>query len=684
MDQSMEGGPQRSGSVKRAREKAAAEERIRREAYEKEYQSQPPPLHVRRQRPENLETRRREQMPSANAMSRGQPGYGPRTAMITPQPQKQQQQHQANQQWPLPQAAQLQMHEQRRQQQQQHQFQPHMGRQQAPGRPMMNQQQVHPSMRQAPFVQEQSGQIINGHHGSQSREAESYLDASSSMSNMSNMATPGTDISGTSRESEASSTGTIPEFPAPMPATMKPSGLGPPPSARRGPPGLYSGNLAVTPITEETARVQAFDPTTSYLADKTPEESGRREQSPTFFDAGMSDDDDAHIEQGIVRSASMGRRRKPTMVSHQNRNSDKTQEGGVLGKTRALMGAGLIAGAGANSPVASKSQLAQAIQAGQQKEQPPPIPTIVHPAYRGKEKPQWPTFGGEDSPIENKELDLMSSDSGSTLATPTPGEHEMKKLAPVAVAAGARHLTPSPGAQSFRNSGLGPGKEKDGLTALGEIQYNRHSAIRRPPKLNLNAVRDAEARGSLTSLPDLIRRATKLASMMNEGKRPASRLNNLNDFPMEHSEKGSLGSYHSPSFPLLAVLEANLLPSTEYTSLRSQRHACRLPPTRSKRHTSRDTSGRSLAGIRLKHQRSSHTTWRRTPKTEAEMLRNAALVLRPLSHNPPLHHSSSRRRAPQTHSPQIQRPQSARRRRNGHRNLSTRRRVFEWRDERAG
>lgn len=415
---------------------------------------------------------------------------------------------------------------------------------------MMHQQQAHPSMRQAPFVQEQSGQIINGHpdQGSRSREAESYLDANSSTSNVSNMATPGTDISGTSHESQASSTGTIPDFPAPMPAVVKPSALGPPPSARRGPPSLYSANLAVTPITEETPRAPAFDPTTSYLADKTPDESGRREQSPTFFDAGASDDDDAHIEQGIVRSASMGRRRKPTMVSHQNRNSDKTQEGGVLGKTRALMGAGLIAGAGTNSPAASKTQLAQAIQAGQQKEQPPPIPTIVHPAYREKEKPQWPTFGGDDSPTENKELDLMSSDSGSTLATPTPGEHEMKQLAPVAVAARARHLSPSPGPQPFGNSGLGPGKEKDGLTALGEIQYNRHSAIRRPPKLNLNAVRDAEARGSLTSLPDLIRRATKLASMMNEGKRPASRLNGLNDFPMENSEKGSLGSYHPWSF----------------------------------------------------------------------------------------------------------------------------------------
>ncbi|KAI8951833.1 hypothetical protein F4801DRAFT_266537 [Xylaria longipes] len=56
--------------------------------------------------------------------------------------------------------------------------------------------------------------------------------------------------------------------------------------------------------------------------------------------------------------------------------------------------------------------------------------------------------------------------------------------------------------------------------------------LRRPPRLDIDAVRAAEARGSLTSLPDLIRRATRLASLMDRGRRPASRLNDL-DFPEE-------------------------------------------------------------------------------------------------------------------------------------------------------
>lgn len=49
------------------------------------------------------------------------------------------------------------------------------------------------------------------------------------------------------------------------------------------------------------------------------------------------------------------------------------------------------------------------------------------------------------------------------------------------------------------------------------------AGMRRPPKLDIDAVRDAEARGSLTSLPELIRRATQLAANLDRGK-TASRL----------------------------------------------------------------------------------------------------------------------------------------------------------------
>ncbi|KAL4906881.1 hypothetical protein BDW74DRAFT_129283 [Aspergillus multicolor] len=77
---------------------------------------------------------------------------------------------------------------------------------------------------------------------------------------------------------------------------------------------------------------------------------------------------------------------------------------------------------------------------------------------------------------------------------------------------------------------------------------------RRPPRLNINAVRDAEARGSLTSLSDLIKRATKLATNLEHG-RTASRNDLLNGggsrHPFGDPERGSikdiLASFPNPA-----------------------------------------------------------------------------------------------------------------------------------------
>lgn len=67
---------------------------------------------------------------------------------------------------------------------------------------------------------------------------------------------------------------------------------------------------------------------------------------------------------------------------------------------------------------------------------------------------------------------------------------------------------------------------------------DRNSTMRRGLRIDMDAVREAESRGSLTSLPDLIRRATKLAAMIDNGKRPTSRMDNLNDFFGEKQANG--------------------------------------------------------------------------------------------------------------------------------------------------
>ncbi|KAI2675864.1 hypothetical protein CBS147355_6045 [Penicillium roqueforti] len=83
------------------------------------------------------------------------------------------------------------------------------------------------------------------------------------------------------------------------------------------------------------------------------------------------------------------------------------------------------------------------------------------------------------------------------------------------------------------------------LEAFGQLpnaaptMSDKRPGGRKPPALNMHALRDAEARGSLSSLSDLIRRATKLASNLDHG-RTASRANLAGD------EAGFKGMGHRP------------------------------------------------------------------------------------------------------------------------------------------
>ncbi|RMZ91284.1 hypothetical protein DV736_g1498, partial [Chaetothyriales sp. CBS 134916] len=80
---------------------------------------------------------------------------------------------------------------------------------------------------------------------------------------------------------------------------------------------------------------------------------------------------------------------------------------------------------------------------------------------------------------------------------------------------------------------LGLGIDKPGMSSKVPV-------TRRPPRLNIDAVRDLEARGSTTSLTDLIKRATRLAANLDRGK-TASRVGMLDAF----SSKERIGQYES-------------------------------------------------------------------------------------------------------------------------------------------
>ncbi|RVX73058.1 hypothetical protein B0A52_02184 [Exophiala mesophila] len=85
------------------------------------------------------------------------------------------------------------------------------------------------------------------------------------------------------------------------------------------------------------------------------------------------------------------------------------------------------------------------------------------------------------------------------------------------------------------------GKSTNALLGLGIEQPSMSNKIppnRRPPKLDIDAVREAENRGSTTSLSDLIKRATRLAANLDKG-RTASRLGMLDMFGSQEKLNGN-------------------------------------------------------------------------------------------------------------------------------------------------
>ena len=281
-----------------------------------------------------------------------------------------------------------------------------------------------------------------------------------------------------------SSLGSVPDFPEPnqTSATNRRSvnlgpprasaNLGPPPSSRRGVSSFYSRASFVSPIPEESLNSRSHGSYASSAAMPDSWPGGSGPGSPSFYDDGATErsqdyvEDDFHDESKLVRSASIGKRGKPSLITTKSFQMEPDHR---------------------------------------------PAPSPVQPF---------------DSGTGYVDASTSSSNTLPMAKTPTPGQNARHSLSPDAIlgafaAASATNLTdshvpaPSPSPQP----------------------WNRLSAIRRPPKLDIDAVRKAEERGSMTSLPDLIRRATRLATMIDHGKRPGSRFDNLNDF---FDEKGQM------------------------------------------------------------------------------------------------------------------------------------------------
>lgn len=308
------------------------------------------------------------------------------------------------------------------------------------------------------------------------------------------MATTPVTVSSSSRLT-SSSVGTIPDFPTPANAPAIPArksfNLGPPPSSRRGASSFYSAASFVSPIPEESPRSRSHGSYASSAAmpdawrPVSPMRSPRSPQSPgnpdAFYDESITDKsrDSNYDDYGDERFG----------------DESKLVRSASLGKKAK---AALV-----DNKVSTSNQAVP---------RPSPVPAQSFDSGTGY-------------------LDVSTS-SSTTLPTARP--------TPVTTPAAAHNPTLERdgilGAAAVA-AAASPSDPED-LSNAGQSsrQFNRLSAIRRPPKLDIDAVRTAEARGSLTSLPDLIRRATRLAAMIEGGKRPASRFEDFSEFL---TEKGS-------------------------------------------------------------------------------------------------------------------------------------------------
>lgn len=277
----------------------------------------------------------------------------------------------------------------------------------------------------------------------------------------------------TSVPSESDSPGNgIPDFP--LPSSQYQPGRrsinpGPPPAARRGLSSYYSQFSGVSPIPEETSETRGS--VNSYassnaIPSRMPafylEETPSDDEDGSAVDFDWRHEGERHDESQLVRKASLGQRRKPSLTTIKSGDVLRTVEPSRPAPRGASQAASIVDGQSILLD-ASSSDKSRGLNGSADNS--PELPRSQFQAYDPRVEEvlggleRGGTFDGESADVRRSRLGTLSDRVGA----------------------------------------------------------------RRPPSLNVKAVRDAEARGSLTSLPDLIKRATRLASNLDRG-RTASRL----------------------------------------------------------------------------------------------------------------------------------------------------------------
>ena len=327
-----------------------------------------------------------------------------------------------------------------------------------------------------------------------------------------------------------STTGSIPDFPStpslpvlPVPTFQPPPrrNLGPPPSARKGGSSYYSQISFVPPIPEEMSDAHSSYASSHVIpeswGDGPPEyymgpgiEEEEEDLSPVTNSGRASSAGDHDDASGLVRKGSQGRPRLTSLetlesgdesdmgdrrtreLDWQARQDERWRSGGPGGLSSDPIGRHNFRNQGRlHNPYSGYESDATFLDSPRSS-----MPAPIQPSYQSFGTPDT-----HDSPIDPRVGEILGHlEKGGALASSGTASPE-------------------------------PASEK---------------GFKRPPRLNLDGPK--EPRGSATSLPELIRRATKLASNLDRGK-TASRIGMLDllnrkeeEKEREKAAKGSPGS----------------------------------------------------------------------------------------------------------------------------------------------
>ncbi|KAI4209483.1 MAG: hypothetical protein LQ351_007614 [Letrouitia transgressa] len=324
---------------------------------------------------------------------------------------------------------------------------------------------------------------------------------------------------------------TIPEYQTPFtPQYALPPrrNLGPPPSARKGGANFYPQNTFVTPIPEEQSETHSSfasshvipaswgdGPPEYYMESGIDEEEDDDIQSPNSTNDGRESRSGDHDESTeLVRKVSIGKPGKPALKSVKSQESDREDPG-----EQPKSGQEVQFGPGAG------------------------VATFLAPSSNSNSPDTTPKVQG-------------TADTSQPTSYPESSSPQSPVDPTVAKILGGLE----------KGGALNTGGTVTPLTSTAHSTSEKGS--KRPARLNLDAVRESEPRGSATSLPELIRRATKLASNLDRG-RTASRIGILDLLEREKSKHPSRNGSISD---MLAAF-----PSPSLATPTGERHGSRLP-----------------------------------------------------------------------------------------------------------